>query len=533
MPLVMLIAASSVLAMGGAAPRPAFNHETELAAWDGNLGNHFGWAVALSGNTLVAGAAADSPGGLEWAGAAYVFVHDGTAWVQEQKLTAFDGAAGDFYGLSVAVSGDTLVVGSITAHTPDTRYPGAAYVYTRTGGAWTLQQKLFPSDGLSGDQFGWSAALEGDTLVVGAYTADTIRGVDSGSAYVFTRAGSTWTEQQKLLASDGVGGDHLGGAAALSGDTVVAGAQNALGQNGYQTGAAYVFARAGVAWTQQQKLSPQDGRPDDFFGQAVALAGDTVLVGALAHDPPAGQDAGGAYVFLRSGGTWSLQQKLLASDGAPVALFGRSVALSGPTAVVGADNAATAAGASAGAAYAFTRTGTTWSEQSKILAPDGAPSDYFGFQMAMSGNTLAVTALFGDGPPGAGLGTTYVLRRTGSYYALPPCRVVDTREGGAPLAGNSDRPFRVVGFCRVPLAAGAVAASITVVEPGDRGNLRIYPAGGVAPVASALNFAAGRTRAGNGIFPLGESGFIGVRCDMPAGSAAAAHFVLDVQGYFK
>jgi hypothetical protein len=153
--------------------------------------------------------------------------------------------------------------------------------------------------------------------------------------------------------------------------------------------------------------------------------------------------------------------------------------------------------------------------------------------MAMSEKTLAVTSLFGLGPPGAGLGTTYVLRATGSYYALTPCRVADTRLTATPLEANTVRPFPVGGLCGVPPDAEAVAASLTVVDPGDQGNLRVFPAGGAAPVASALNFAAGRTRAGNGIFPLGESGFIGVRCDMPAGSAASAHFVLDVQGYFR
>ena len=196
-------------AIPGAAD-PVFVEQAELAAWDGGYGNHFGWVIAISGDTLIAGAAVDSPPAGTRAGAAYVFVRNGTGWTQQQKLTASDGAPGDFFGFSVAVAGDTAVIGAIASHTPDGRYPGAAYVFTRTGTVWTEQQKLVASDGMLGRPVRLVPGTLGGHVGGGGRHADTPRGVDAGAAYVFVRTGAAWTEQQKLTASDGAGGHRFG-----------------------------------------------------------------------------------------------------------------------------------------------------------------------------------------------------------------------------------------------------------------------------------------------------------------------------------
>jgi len=223
----------------------------------------------------------------------------------------------------------------------------------RSGGTWTEQQKLTASDATVFDSFGFSVAISGDTAVAGAYGDDTPAGTDAGSAYVFVRSEGTWTEQQKLTASDAAAEDLFGGSVAISGDTVVAGAYVDDTPAGEDTGSAYVFVRSGGTWTEQQQLTASDAAADDGFGLSVAVSGDTVVAGAYLDETPAGEYAGSAYVFVRSGGAWTEQQKLTASDAAAEDEFGYSVAVSGDTVVAGAPFDSTPAGEFAGSAYVF------------------------------------------------------------------------------------------------------------------------------------------------------------------------------------
>ena len=192
---------------------------------------------------------------------------------------ASDGAASDEFGVSVAISGDTLVVGAHGDNDNGTN-SGSAYIFTRSGTlAWTQQAKLTASDGAADDEFGGSVAISGDTVVVGAVWNDD-NGTDSGSAYIFTRSGTAWTEQAKLTASDGAADDNFGNSVAISGDTVVVGAWHD-DDNGTDSGSAYIYTRSGTAWTEQAKLMASDGAADDEFGDSVAISGDTVVVGAF------------------------------------------------------------------------------------------------------------------------------------------------------------------------------------------------------------------------------------------------------------
>jgi hypothetical protein len=231
-------------------------------------------------------------------------------------------------------------------------------------------------------------ALDGDTAVIGAFRDDD-NGEDSGSAYVFTRSGGVWTEQAKLLASDGAPLDFFGTSAALDGDTVVIGAYWD-DDNGEDSGSAYVFTRSAGVWTEQAKVLASDGEPHDAFGTAVALDRDTAVIGAFFTDDN-GLESGSAYVFIRSEDVWTEQAKLLPADGAGGDCFGRSAVLHGDVAVIGAfrddDN-----GFRSGSAYLFTRSGDEWSEQAKLLASSGASYDEFGEEMALDGDTVVIGA---------------------------------------------------------------------------------------------------------------------------------------------
>jgi hypothetical protein len=191
------------------------------------------------------------------------------------------------------------------------------------------------ADGAEGDRFSYSVALDGDTVLVGAYRDDVGANIDQGSAYVFTRSDSSWTQQAKLTADDGAASDYFGYSVAIDGDTLLVGAVSD-GAINFNPSSAYVFTRSGNTWTQQAKLVADDGAPNDYFGASVALDGNTALVGAYGDDVGVNGHQGSAYVFTRSGSTWTQQAKLVAGDGAITDRFGFSVTLDGNTALVGA-----------------------------------------------------------------------------------------------------------------------------------------------------------------------------------------------------
>ncbi len=401
-----------------------WRQQRKLTADDGAAFDQFGFSVALSGDTVVVGAVGDDTGANSNQGSAYAFVIRANDLVQQQPLTAADGAALDAFGNAVAVSGDTAVVGAPFDSIGANGAQGSAYIFTRgftpSGAVWTLQQKLTASDGAADDRFGKSVALSGDTVVVGAYLDDIGGNTDQGSAYVFTRSGTVWTQQQRLTANDGASIDQFGFSVALSGDTVVAGANRDNIISPIDQGSAYVFTRSGTVWTQQQRLSASDGADEDNFGVSVSLSGDTMVVGAYGDDNGANVDQGSAYVFTRgftpSGAVWTQQQRLTANDGAANDSFGFSVALSGDTVVVGAFLNDTGAIANQGAAYVFTRVGTLWLQQQRLVANDGVANDHFGFSVTISGDTAVVGAEGDDTGANFDQGSAYVFTRSANAW---------------------------------------------------------------------------------------------------------------------
>jgi hypothetical protein len=310
------------------------------------------------------------------------------AWLPQQILTNPYGTSFDQFGHGVAVSGETAVISA----TGSDGYRGAAYVYVRSGGTWSQQQKLTAADGEAGDYFGAPMAVSGDTIVIGVSNKSGYR----GAAYVFVRSGGVWSQQQKLTAADGVAGDDFGNSVSVNGDTAVIGARGANSDRG----AAYVFVRNGGVWTLQQKLNAADSVERQGFGAGASLSGETVLIGVSRAD------AGAAYVFVRSGGVWSLQQKLTASGAAATDGFGSPVSLSGDVAAIGGS-----AGGK-GAAYVFARNGTVWSQQQKLTNPGVGTDGFFGSSVSVSGNTVAVGAPMSYPDDGS----IYVYARSGGSW---------------------------------------------------------------------------------------------------------------------
>jgi hypothetical protein len=408
----------------------------KILASDGTTDDMFGYSVALDGDTMVIGAYNVINVRQQGSAYIFTRNDAGSltaGWTQRAKLLAFDGAANDMFAGSVAISGDTVAVG---AYWDDDKgsYSGSAYIFTRddagslTAG-WTQRAKLLAFDGAANDMFGRSVAISGDTVAVGAYFDDD-KGSYSGSAYIFTRddAGSLtagWAQRAKLLATDGAARDWFGYSVAISGDTVVVQAYRDDDKGSY-SGSAYIFTRnvAGsltAGWTQRAKLLAFDGAAGDYFGVSVAISGDTVVVGAQ-YDDDKGSGSGSAYIFTRDAAGsltagWTQRAKLLATDGAADDNFGGSVAISGDTVAVGAygdDDK----GSYSGSAYIYTRNvvgslTAGWTQRTKLLATDGAASDSFGWSVAISGDTVAVGAYFDD-DTGGNSGSAYV------FASLPP-----------------------------------------------------------------------------------------------------------------
>ena len=384
-----------------------------LKASNTGNGNRFGQAVAISADTLVVGApwergASTTINGDQtqygWtSGAVYVFVRSGSSWVQQAYIKASNPMTFRF-GASVAIDGDTLVVGAPNEF--ETLDPlsntGAVYVFERVGTTWTESAVLFGSNTDWGDLIGTSVAIDGDTIVAGARGEDSnATGVDgdgtddsagdAGAAYVFVRDGAGWTEQAYLKASNTDPNDYFGWSVAVHADTVVVGAilersnGNPADNSVNGSGAAYVFVRSGTTWSQQGYLKAPTPGLFHSAGQSVGLHGDTILVGT----PQAQLDRGAVHVFERTGATWTHASELTRSNADAGHRFGESVAISSDQLVVGAP---IAGGDLGGAAYFFRRTGSAWAETNYLRSTTPGSSDYFGVSVAIHDGSVAVGA---------------------------------------------------------------------------------------------------------------------------------------------
>ena len=396
--------------------------QTYLKASNPDDDDNFGTSIAVSGDTLVVGAPLEDSSatgvngdqdddGAPESGAVYVFVRDGTTWSQQAYVKASNTGAGDRFGASVSICGDTLVIGAFGEDSNATgvngdendnsaSYSGAVYVFERTGSSWSQVAYLKASTTLPGAEFGSAVAVSEDTIVVGA--------PEQTKVYVFVRSGTTWS-QQALLNLFFLGPD-AGEAVAVSGERLVIGSPRASD--------AIVYVRSGSTWTREADLSSTFVEFLDSFGMSLAMSDHTVLVGAPGEDSNASgingnqsnnlrSNSGAGFVFVFDGTSWREEAYLKASNPGVNDAFGRAVALDGDTAVLGAlleDSSATGANGpqgnndalDSGAVYVFVRTGAGWSQATYLKASNTGPGDHFGSSVALSNATLAVGAYHED-----------------------------------------------------------------------------------------------------------------------------------------
>ncbi len=495
------------------------SQQAYLKASNTDPGDSFGGSVAVSGNTMVVGAPSEcsnatgvngnqNDNSAGSSGAAYVFVRSASGWSQEAYLKASNTGANDQFGTTLAVSGDTVVIGAPGESSQatgvngnqsdnDAPYSGAAYVFVRSGTNWTQQAYLKASNTELLDLFGISVTVSGDTIVVGANRessrATGVNGDESdnsaqyaGAAYVFVRSGTNWSQQAYLKASNTGGPGYFGGSVSVSRDTVVVGAggegSSATGVNGSQNdtnapyaGAAYVFVRSGTNWTQQAYLKASNSGSNNYFGGAVSISGETVAIGANGEPSNAtgvngnqsdksALNSGAAYVFVRRGTNWSQEAYLKASNTEAEDLFGLSISISGDIVAIGAtgesSNATGVNGSqndntapNAGAAYVFVRSGMNWTQQAYLKASNTGAGDFFGGSVAVSRDTV-VAGASGEGGSATGVngnqsntnapdsGAAYVFTGLGSG---PQVSVVPDGTGGYFIRfdGAPDTPYRL------------------------------------------------------------------------------------------
>jgi hypothetical protein len=391
LPLFIVIVATFAL-VSTSAGAAILEQEAKLLADDGEAQDLFGDSVSVDGNTVLVGAPEDDDNG-EASGAAYVFTRSNGVWTQQAKLISDDNEAEDYFGGSVAVSGDTALIGA-WGDDPNYDLSGSAYVFVRSGGTWTQQAKLVADDAWQADLFGHAVALEGDTALIGAY-GDDDGGSWAGSAYVFTRAGGVWTQQAKLMASDAQDQSHFGYSVALDGETALIGAYG----GGFIGGAAYVFTRTGGVWTEQAKIRPNDGVLWDLFGWSVALGGDTALISDPLHYRA-------AYFFERAGGVWTQQARIQMPPTIPEGYFGMGLAVEGDTALIGSHPAGD--DPIWDSVFLFVRTDGVWTEEYEFQPTDLGDDDKLGWEISLDGDTAVLGAAGADF--GLNRGAAYVVR---------------------------------------------------------------------------------------------------------------------------
>lgn len=361
--------------------------QQKIVALLGDTGDEVGFSVAMSGETACVGA----PGADNYFGSAYIFVPSSYGWPEQYKITPTSFTGGRF-GRSVAISGNTVLVGAQTENT------GVVYVFVRSDSIWIEQAILRGDPGQLNDDFGSSVAISGDTALVGAPRHEGPGGkTDAGAAYFFIRSGDTWSDPSMVLAPIGelVSYGLFGLSVAIDGDTALVGAPKDIINGGLSTPTAVVFVRIEDRWSGPgQKLEPgYSPSTSRQYGYSVAISGDTAVVSEPGYDGfDGGANIGAAYIYVRTGSTWSLQKMITATDPEDYDSFGSAVAISGDLVVVGSPGLRDY-DAICGKAYEFQRCDNDWIEQPKQMGPtDCLLPGRFGFSVATSGDVSLVGA---------------------------------------------------------------------------------------------------------------------------------------------
>jgi hypothetical protein len=321
-----------------------WTQQQELVAPDAEAYSFFGYSVSVSGDTAVIG--------TNGRNVVYIYVNSGGVWTLQGEIKPA-ATLGYSFGTAVAVEGNTLVIGAPGYTLQSSLYQGAAYVFQRSGNLWLLAHELAPVGGAPGDGFGGSVALSGNTVLVGASLQTFGSNTSQGAAYLFVNANGGWSQQQQLVAPDGAPFDDFGDSVSVSGDTAVIGAWNKQFGSNIEEGAVYVFTRSGTVWGPPQELMPSNPAEANSFGISVSVSGNTAAIGAFTEKVGSNLGQGAAYVFVNNGGIWTERQELLAANATAFNQFGQAVAASGNTVVVGANFKDVNSNSGQGAAYVF------------------------------------------------------------------------------------------------------------------------------------------------------------------------------------
>ncbi len=406
------------------------NEIQKLLASDGAADDHFGMAVDVYGDYAVVSARDDDDRGNE-SGSVYIYHLENGTWMQQQKLLASDGCTGDFFGESVSIHANTLIIG---AYRNDDRgdNSGSAYIFELENGSWVEKVKLVPLDGAMWDYFGSSVSVYQDYAIVGAYCDDDNAG-NSGSAYIYHKMNGSWTLYQKLTASDGAIGDCFGNSVAISDQYAVIGSDNqSLCQH---SGAAYIFKLENGIWNQKQKIHASDADVDDYFGRAVAISDNNIAISSR-YDDDNGSNSGSVYIFSFNGTAWVETQKVTGSVSTEYDSFGRSLSLRNSTLVVGAYGN-DYFGENAGIAYVYCLENSLWEEKSILSSSDIGVGDYFGCLVGISDKyVIACSAL--DDDNGNNSGSAYIFEI--EYYVQEP----DTQQIVISLNDTTEHMFHDV-----------------------------------------------------------------------------------------
>jgi len=496
-PVLSLIA----LTVSSLATAVTFEEVDRFAQSGAATGDGFGWSYAIDGDTVILGSPGDDDDIFgNNSGSAYIFVRNTAGvqcietlsidpWCQQAKLTADDAEKGELFGSGVAISGDTATVSARNDDNNNTNdgtgyRAGSVYIFERSNinNNWTQTTKLRAADPSDKAQFGWHLALEGETLAVSARKDDGPDGFP-GSIYIFVRntAGveclqtftiDTWCQQAKLTASDGKDGDLFGTYVALDDNTLAVGAPR-NDDAGDNAGSAYIFIRNGTSWSEEAKLIAGETTGGDNFGQRVEISGNTVIVAAVKFNKPSG---GAAYIFGRSSGIWSEEDKLTASSGFVGDGYGFNVEIAGDVAMVGAQTDGDF-DAKSGSVYLYARTDAGWIEESKLTASDSAAGDWFGSGLAISGDTALIVAVpfFVSGSFGSALVFSIDLDDDGYRDSIDNCPTTynpDQTDVNSDGYGDAcvDPSVTVPGDSEVDptatIEAGVVIESKVVIESG-------------------------------------------------------------------
>jgi hypothetical protein len=480
--VVLIACAASALQADIASASLSFTEKARLSMSNAGPQEVFGLAVAIDGDTALVGAPFADLGPVDFPGAVNVYVRRNGAWVLDGLIQADDAQPTDLFGASIALQGDTLMIGALHATGP-VGSQGAVYVFTRgASGIWSQTQKFTSgTDAAAFDAFGYSIALDGDTAVVSAISHASV-----GAAWIFTRSGgsgSSWTKGAKLLANDPRTAAGFGYRVAISGGTVLIGSPVSTTSGGTFQGAVFVFTRNGSTWGREAKLVPAGGPDQAQFGTDVAIQQNTALIGAPC--PTTSSCTGAAYAFTRIGTVWQQQAALIPSDRVDGDAFGMSVSLASPYALIGARTGPPGDATGSGEAHVFSRSGTSWTEQAVLRSSDAAAQDQFGSSVALSRSVgIELTAIIGAPHHNPQHGAAYI------YSNLPPSLSI-TSDASTP----EDVPLRLpftIGDGETPAdslaldasASDPVVASVSFEGTGTNRTLVITPAANLSGQAT-------------------------------------------------